>query len=277
MSNLFGDMTIAFIGAGSMGGTMIEGILARDLVEPEQVIAADPNTERGEDLSKRLGIRYVESNPEAAEQADIIVLAVKPQHIERALNEIRGRVDSVLLVLSIVAGVRIRQISEDLYNSRIVRAMPNTPGQIGEGISVWTATYEVMDAQKRQAQAILQALGEEIYVNDERYLDMATALSGSGPGFVFMFIEAMVDVGVRMGFSRAQAEKLVLQTIKGSVAYALESGEHPTVLRNQVTSPGGTTAAGLHVMEQHGFRNAVSEAVWAAYQRSIELGERDDH
>jgi pyrroline-5-carboxylate reductase len=272
---MFEGNTVAFIGAGIMGGTMIEGMIERNLVTPQQVIAADPHEPRGRELVDKLGIRYTPHNVEAVEEADVLVLSVKPQQLEKALHEIRGRVDSVPLVLSIVAGIKIRSIAEDVHNSRIVRAMPNTPGQIGQGISVWTATYEVLDEHKHQAQAILSALGDDIYVEDERYLDMATALSGSGPGFVFMFIEAMVDAGVRMGFSRKHSEQLVLQTFKGSILYAIESQTHPTILRNNVTSPGGTTAAGLFEMEKQGFRTAVAEAVWAAYQRSIELGEDD--
>lgn len=273
---VFEDKTIAFIGAGNMGSTMMSGMIQQELVTPEQIIAADPHEAKGNELAEKLGIHYTTSNPEAVENADMIILSVKPQHLERALHEMRGHVDSTPLVLSIVAGIRIRDIAEDLHNSRIVRVMPNTPGQIGEGISVWTATYEVTDVHRQMAKSVLGALGEELYVDDERYLDMATALSGSGPGFVFMFVEAMVDAGVRMGFSREHSEKLVLQTFKGSILYAIQSGTHPTILRNNVTSPGGTTAAGLFEMEKQGFRTAVAEAVWAAYQRSIELGDKDD-
>lgn len=272
---MFNDTTVAFIGAGNMGGTMIAGLLERNLLKPQQIIASDPHEPRGKELVEKFGIRYTTKNIEAAQEADALVLCVKPQQLERALHEIRGYADSTSLILSIVAGIKIRSIAEDVHNSRIVRAMPNTPGQIGEGISVWTATYEVMDEHKAQAKAILSALGDEIYVEDERYLDMATALSGSGPGFVFMFIEAMIDAGVRMGFSRKHSEQLVMQTFKGSILYAIESGTHPTILRNNVTSPGGTTAAGLFEMEKLGFRTAVAEAVWAAYQRSIELGDED--
>ena len=273
---MFQNSHVAFIGAGVMGGTMMEGMIENQLIAAEQIIAADPHAERGAHLSQTLGVQYTTSNVEAAEKADVLVLSVKPQHLERALHEIRGRVDGLPLVVSIVAGKKIRDIAEDLHNSRIVRAMPNTPGQIRQGISVWTATYEVMDEHKQMARAILQSLGDEIYVDDESYLDMATALSGSGPGFVFMFIEAMIDAGVRMGFSRTHAEKLVLQTFKGSIQYAIESETHPTILRNQVTSPGGTTAAGLFEMEKLGFRTAIAESVWAAYQRSIELGDDND-
>lgn len=272
---MFEDKRIAFIGAGVMGGTMIAGLVDKGIANPELIWAADPHQERGQALVENYGINYTTENVEAATDADILVLAVKPQQLERALHEIRGRVDSAPLVLSIVAGIRIRDIAEDLHNSRIVRAMPNTPGQIGQGISVWTATYEVMDEHRAMARQILGALGEDLFVEDERFLDMATALSGSGPGFVFMFIEAMVDAGVRMGFSRANSERLVLQTFKGSIDYAIQSDTHPTILRNQVTSPGGTTAAGLFEIEKLGFRTAIAEAVWAAYQRSMELGESD--
>lgn len=272
----FEGKKIAFIGAGVMGGTLISGLVNNKLVTPNQITAADPNEVRGQALVDELGINFTTSNSEAADGADIIVIGVKPQQIESALHELRGRVDSAGLILSIVAGTKIRDIVEDLHNSRVVRSIPNTPGQIGEGISVWTATYEVMDDYKALAQQILGALGQELYVNDEHYMDMATGLAGSGPGFVFLIMEAMMDAGVRMGFSRAQSEKLVLQTVKGSVLYAQQSGIHPTILRNQVTSPGGTTAAGLHEMESKGLRTAIADGIWAAYQRSIELGASDD-
>ena len=272
----FEGKKIAFIGAGVMGGTLISGLIKNKLVTPDQITAADPNEVRGQELVDTLGINFTMSNSEAADGADIIVVGVKPQHIETALHELRGRVDGAGLILSIVAGTKIRDIVEDLHNSRVVRSIPNTPGQIGEGISVWTATYEVMDEYKSLAQQILGALGQELYVDDEHYMDMATGLAGSGPGFVFLIMEAMMDAGVRMGFSRAQSEKLVLQTIKGSVLYAQQSGIHPTILRNQVTSPGGTTAAGLHEMESKGLRTAIADGIWAAYQRSIELGAGED-
>jgi len=154
--------------------------------------------------------------------------------------------------------------------------MPNTPGQIGQGVTVWTATHEVMEAQREQARLLLGALGEQVYTEDEKFLDMATAVGGSGPGYVFLIIEAMIDAGVHLGFSRADAEKIAVQTVKGSAEYMMESGQHPAILRNQVTSPGGTTAAGLAELERHGIRKAISEAIWASYHRSVELGEGDD-
>ena len=145
-------------------------------------------------------------------------------------------------------------------------------GQIGEGISVWTAAREVSQEQREQARAILSALGQEVYVEDEGYLDMATALSASGPAYVFLFIEALIDAGVQMGFPRRVAQKLVLQTVRGSAVFAQETGLHPAILRNMVTSPGGTTAEALYQLEKGGLRATVSRAVWAAYQKARHLG-----
>ncbi len=273
---LFEDVTVAFIGAGAMGGAMIGGMLREELVKPYQIVAAEPDEVRGKALVEKFGIRHTVRSIDAVETADVVVLAVKPQILDRVLPELRDHVDTIPLIISIVAGVKIRKIAGELHNSRVVRAMPNTPGQIGQGISVWTATLEVMEKQRQQASALLGALGEQLHVSDEKYLDMATALAGSGPGYVFMIMEAMIDTGVHMGFSRSDARKLVLQTVKGSAQYAQLSDEHTAVLRNQVTSPAGTTAAGLAELENHGIRAAISSAIWAAYHRSVELGEEDD-
>jgi pyrroline-5-carboxylate reductase len=175
--------------------------------------------------------------------------------------------------LSIVAGAKISAIGQGLDHKAIVRSMPNTPAQIGEGITVWTASEAVSEEQLEHARTILTALGEEIYVDDEDYLDMATALSGTGPAYVFLFLEAMVDAGVHLGFPRYIAEKLVIQTLHGSVEYVRQTPSHLARLRNQVTSPGGTSAEALYFLERAGFRTALSRAIWAAYQRSLTLGE----
>jgi pyrroline-5-carboxylate reductase len=176
------------------------------------------------------------------------------------------------LVLSIVAGASLQKISKGLKHATVVRSMPNTPGQIGEGITVWAASAKTSKEQQETARQILGALGEEVFVEDESYLDMATALSGSGPAYVFLFTEALIDAGVHMGFPRRIAEQLVLQTIKGSAFFYEQAERHPATLRNQVTSPGGTSAEALYYLEKAGFRTAISRAVWAAYQRSLELG-----
>jgi len=267
------DTTLSFIGSGQMAEAMIKGILTHHLIEAEDIFASGPRPERAQELRGRYGVRAVTDNQEAAQAGKIVVLSVKPQTLPKVMAEIHDNLAPHDLVISIVAGMRISVIRRGLGVETIVRSMPNTPGQIGEGMTVWTATEAVDENQHRQAQAILGALGKEIYVSDERYLDMATALSGTGPAYVLLFMEALIDAGVHMGFSRRIAQELVYQTIAGTVAIANETGLHPTELRNRVTSPAGTTAAALYQLEKGGLRTVISKAVWAAYQRSKALGE----
>lgn len=270
---MFTDKTVAFIGSGIMGEAMIRGLITRDIVAPEQIIAADPMAERLDDLRGRYGIRVAGSNAEAAEAGQVVVLSIKPQNLSEVMPSIRGHLRRQDLLLSILAGTPIRKLADGVAHAAVVRAMPNTPAQIGEGMTVWTATPEVTTEQRAQAQAILGALGVELFVGDEGYLDMATALSGTGPAYIFMFMEALVDAGVHLGFSRRVSEQLVFQTMRGSLEYAAQSGKHVAELRNQVTSPGGTTAAALYHLEKGGLRTVLSRAIWAAYQRSVELGQ----
>lgn len=269
---LFENKTIAFIGSGVMGEAMIKGLLNERLVTPAQIIASDPHPQRIEQLQADYGIRATTSNTEATRQAEILVLSVKPQVLTKVLHELRGKADHCSLVLSIIAGSKITTIAEALLNPHIVRSMPNTPGQIGQGITVWTAAQQVEAPQRDQARALLGALGDELYVEDEHFIDMATALNGTGPAYVFMFMEALIDAGVHMGFSRRDSERLVLKTILGSVLYAMDSGLHPAQLRNQVTSPGGTSAAAIYEMEKGALRTVIADAVWAAYRRAVVLG-----
>lgn len=267
------NTTLAFIGAGVMGEAMIRGILAQRLIAPEAITASDPLPERLQTLRGRYGIQTTTDNQVAARACKILVLSVKPQTLPKILPGIQEVLDPHCLVISILAGTPIGLIRRGLPADKIIRAMPNTPGQVGQGMTVWTATEAVDEVGRRQAQAILSALGKEVYVNDEDYLDMATALSGTGPAYIFLFMEALIDAGVHMGFSRRIAQELVYQTIEGSVAIARATNAHPTELRNQVTSPGGTTAAALYQLEKGGFRTVISKAIWAAYQRSKTLGE----
>ena len=269
---MFKDITISFVGSGTMAEAMIRGLIGQEIVPPEQIIAAGPRPERGEELRERHGIHVTTDNTEAVEKGQIVVLAIKPQVLTAVMPEIRGHMRRRDLLLSILAGTPIRRLADGLAHAAVVRAMPNTPAQIGQGITVWTATPEVTDVQRQQAQAILGSLGQEIFMDDESYLDMATALSGTGPAYVFMFMEAMIDAGVHMGFSRRVATQLVFQTMRGSVEYAAQSGLHVAELRNQVTSPGGTTAEALYHMEKGGLRTVLSRGIFAAYQRSIALG-----
>ena len=262
---------IAFVGAGTMAEAMIAGLLREKLTTPDRLLASGPREERGEQLRKKYGVQPFTDNGAAVAQADLVVLSVKPQRLGAVLKSLKG-VRPEALVLSVVAGAGIRKIRTALKHAAVVRSMPNTPAQIGEGITVWTASEAVSEKQRDAARTVLGALGEEVFVEDENYLDMATALSGTGPAYIFLFMEALIDAGVHMGFPRRIAEKLVVQTLKGSVAYFEKSQLHPAALRNQVTSPGGTSAEAIYYFEKAGFRTAISRAVWAAYQRSLELG-----
>ena len=265
------EKKITFIGPGVMAEAMIAGLLRQGLASPEQLTAAGPRVERGQELQGRYGIQATTDNAAAASQADVVVLSVKPQRLTSVMTGLEAlRKDA--LVLSIVAGASMQKISKALKHEAVVRSMPNTPGQIGEGITVWVASRKTSEEQRETARQILRALGEEVFVEDEGYLDMATALSGTGPAYVFLFTEALIDAGVHMGFPRRIAEQLVLKTIRGSVDYYRYAERHPATLRNQVTSPGGTSAEALYYLEKAGFRTALSRAIWAAYQRSLELG-----
>jgi pyrroline-5-carboxylate reductase len=267
---------IAFIGSGAMGEAMLAGLLRQGLSRPENLHTADARAERVEELREKYGTIPFTDNSLAVSNADVVILSVKPQRLSDVLNGLKGHIRPDALVLSIVAGAKIAKISKGLGHKAVIRSMPNTPAQISRGITVWIASEAVNEAQKETARNILSALGEQVEVDDENYLDMATALSGTGPAYVFLFMEAMIDAGVHMGFARRISEKLVLETIKGSVAYyenLNQKGEtHVAALRNQVTSPGGTTAEAMYFLEKAGFRTALSRAIWAAYERSLELG-----
>jgi pyrroline-5-carboxylate reductase len=268
----FDGRRVAFIGGGMMGTAMIGGLLGENLLRPKQIVVADPNVTRGAYLVETYGLTHTMDNAEAVRNADVVVVAVKPQFFEAVADDVRGRVSQVEVVVSVMAGVNTETIGHKLEVNPVVRAMPNTPGAIGQGMTAWVATDAVSDTGVELAELLLGALGETLRVPKETYLDMATAVSGSGPAYVFLFMEAMVDAAVHMGFARSDAEKLVLQTVRGAVAYADESDASLGTLRHQVTSPGGTTAEALYHMEREGLRGAVARGMWAAFQRSVALG-----
>lgn len=270
---MLSNTTLAFIGSGIMAEAMIKGILNNHLTDPSRIIASGPRPERGRELEQLYGVRGTTNNKEAVQAGQIVVLSIKPQVLPAVLDELRGLIHPYQLVFSIVAGARTETIARGLQHRAIVRVMPNTPAQIGAGMSVWTATPEVTAEQRAQARAILQALGKEIYVEDEDALDMATAVSGTGPTYVFLMMEALVEAAVHLGFSRRVAMDLVIQTVLGSALFARESGMHLAELRNMVTSPGGTSAEAIYQLEKGGLRTIISKAVWAAYQKSRLLGE----
>ena len=266
------EKNIAIIGPGVMGKTLALSLIRTGNLPPEQIAMAGPNSDRLNQLASELGVRTFSDNQAASNDADIIILAVKPQRLDEATQTLKGNISSGKLVISILAGVPISVLEQKLATRCIVRAMPNTPARIGLGITVWTKAADVDEAQQQTAAQIMRTLGEEIFVADEAYLDMATALSGTGPAYVFLFMEAMIDAGVHMGFPRRIAEQLVVQTLRGSTEFYVQSHGHPAELRDDVTSPGGTSAEALYYLEKAGFRTAISRAIWASYQRGIELG-----
>ncbi|MDQ1612676.1 MAG: pyrroline-5-carboxylate reductase [Pyrinomonadaceae bacterium] len=286
--NPLGGVRLVFVGIGVMAESMIAGLLKRQLVAPAQVSGSHPRAARRAELETTYGIRVVESNREAVSNdaagaqenagspvsGSIIILAVKPQKLNGVLHELKDALRPDDLVLSIVAGARIETMAGELLHPAVVRAMPNTPAQVGEGMTVWTATPQVDERKRRQVGAMLGALGREMRVEEERQIDMATALSATGPTYVFLVMESLVDAGVHMGFSREVARELVLQTMLGSVRFAMESHKHPAELRNMVTSPGGTSAEAIYQMEKGGLRTVLSKAVYAAFQRAVALGKK---
>lgn len=268
------DLRIGIIGPGAMGEAIIGGVIRQELVAPDQILVSHPREDRRRELATRYGVQTSPDNRVAAEWGQVVIFAVKPQHLKRVLPPLRGALRDEDLVISIVAGVTIAAFAEALDHPAVVRSMPNTPAIIGEGMTVWTAGPEVSEHQRGWARTILGALGRELFVDSETYLDMATAINGTGPAYFFLMMEAMIDAGVHLGLSRRIAEELVYQTMLGSVRYAMQSGAHPAQLRNAVTSPGGTSAAALSELERGGMRTVLADAIWAAYRRSVELGKQ---
>jgi pyrroline-5-carboxylate reductase len=266
-------MKIAFIGGGVMGEAMLSAILDKRLSTPDDISVSDIKQSRRQHLGQKYGVAVTESNRLAVDKGDIVVLAIKPQDLAGVMAELSGQLKSSQLVLSIIAGARINTLCLGLNHSCVVRVMPNTPAQIGQGISVWTATAEVTEQQREWASSILEAMGKEIYVTDEQYIDMATAVSGSGPAYIFLFVESLVDAAVHIGLPRDMAQDLVLQTVLGSGQFMQKSGKPPDELRRMVTSPGGTTAEALLQLEKGQFSELVMQAVIAAYNKAKGLGE----
>ncbi|MFN2451244.1 MAG: pyrroline-5-carboxylate reductase [Candidatus Dormibacteria bacterium] len=259
------------IGTGVMAESMLAGLLSRDLADPALVTCSHPREERRAELVERHGVRAVASNGDAAKDADVVLLAVKPQLLPRVMPELRAALRADQLVVSVVAGASTKALGTGLDHPALVRSMPNTPSQIGAGVTVWFATPAVTDTGRTLVRTMLGALGREFEVNDERQVAMATAVSGTGPTYIFLFIEALVDAAVHLGFPRHVARELVLDTMSGSAAFALSSGRHVAELRDMVTSPGGTSAEALYQLERGRLRTVVSDAVWAAFERTLRL------
>jgi pyrroline-5-carboxylate reductase len=266
--------TIAFLGAGNMAEALIKGLLRAHVALPSEIVATDRRTERGGELSHKYGIRFEKENLAAVRAASIVVLAVKPQAMNKLLEEIKPGLDESKLVISIAAGVPIEAIERKVgHGVRIIRTMPNTPALVGAGATALSAGEHATEADLAQAKALFEAIGLAVVV-DEPLLDAVTGLSGSGPAYIFLIIEALSDGGVKAGLARDQALELAAQTVLGSAKLLIETGEHPGRLKDQVTSPGGTAIAGLHTLEAGGLRTTLMDAVEAATNRSRELGKK---
>jgi len=263
-------MKLAFIGGGVMGEAIIARVLSNGLAKPHDLTACDISLERRDHLAAAYGITTVETPAPAIKGANIALLAVKPQEFAAAARGIAVKPEQT--VMSIMAGVTIASIRAALKHDAIVRAIPNTPAQVGEGMTVWTATDAVSKTARDQVEAILTVLGKEMYVDDEKYVDMATAVSSSGPAYIFLVMEALIDGAVHIGVRRDMAQRMIIQTVLGSARYAEATGKHLADLRNEVTSPGGTTTEGLRALEKAGMRLAFIEAVQAAYEKAQRLG-----
>ncbi len=262
-------MRIAFIGGGVMAQAIISGV--KDAGLDASIIVGEPFEPRRESLKNDLGVEATASNREAIVGADIVVLAVKPQQLDAVAAELKGALTADQTILSIMAGIRMHSIGLKLNHTKLIRVMPNVAAQIRKGISAWTASEDVDQAMLDFVASMLKAIGDELKFSDEKNVDIATALSGSGPGYVFMFIEALTDAGVELGLPVHVARHMASQTVYGSAALQRETGKHPAELRNMVTSPGGTTAAGLAALEIGGFRATIAEAVRTAFERGEEL------
>ena len=267
------ESTLTVVGAGVMAEAIIAGVLERQLVPAASIVASHPREDRRRALAEKYGIQVTADNAEAARRGDVVVLGIKPQVMASVLKELRGSLAPEKLLISIIAGATTQSLRQGLNHSALVRVMPNTPAQISEGVNVWYATPETTETQREQARALLGALGHELQVGDERFVAMATAVSGTGPTYVFMVMEALIDSAVHLGFPRHIAHDLVLETLKGSVAFAERTQKHPAQLRDMVTSPGGTSAAAFYELERGRLRTVLADAVWAAYRRTMSLSE----
>lgn len=279
MKETLSNTKLAFVGCGVMAESVIAGLLRKELVRPGQIAASHPRANRRAELHEKYGITVCESNADAVREVrdaadSCVFLCVKPQRIKGILEELIGVVKPDQLIVSIIAGARIETIAAALHTPKVVRTMPNTPSQIGAGMTAWTCTEAVSDDERKRVKALLTALGKELYVENENMIDMATSLSATGPTYIFMVMEALTDAGVHLGFSREISKELVQETMLGSVKFAMESHKHPAELRNMVTSPGGTSADAIYQMEKGSLRTVLSKAVYAAYQRAVSLGKK---
>lgn len=267
--NLYKNLKLSFIGGGNITQAFTKGLLQSKILKPSQIIVSDPNKKQ-HPFFKKLGIKTTQCNEIATTNQDVIIFATKPNVLNDVFDELSLQNFNKSLVLSVIAGIKSNVFTSKLNLNKIIRVIPNTPCIIGEGMSIW---YQ-HNCQKRDemiAQKLLRSVGKEIKVDKESYINMATSLSGTGPSYIYLLSESMIDTGVHMGLSRELSREIVEQTLKGSVEYFIESNKHPVILRNEITSPGGTSAEALYYLENNRFRSCISKSIWAAYQRAIKI------
>ena len=263
------NLKFSFIGGGKMSQAFVGGLINSNRIKPRQIIVSDPN-KRQHSFFRDLGVPTTCCNQIATTNQDVVVFATKPQVLDKVFFELQNQTFDKSLVLSVIAGIKSDIFTSTLNLDKIVRVMPNTPALIGEGMSVWYS-HNCQKKDKILTKKILRSLGKEIKVEKESYIDMATALSGTGPAYIYLLTETMIDAGVHIGLSRDNSRIMVEQTVKGSIEYLIKSNKHPAILRNEITSPGGTSASALYSLENDRFRASVSKAIWAAYQRAKEI------
>lgn len=266
--------TIGFLGAGNMAEALIRGLVRGGKLPADHIGASGPRRERLDQLGQTYGIRATTDNLELVAHSRLVVLSVKPQIVDRVLLQVGKHLAENTLVVSVAAGVTTEAIEERLPRStRVVRAMPNTPALVGAGATAVSPGAHATDEDVARAKMIFDAVGITV-VLEESQLDAVTGLSGSGPAYIFLILEALADAGVKVGLSRRNAQLLAAQTVMGSAKLLIDTDEHPGKLKDMVTSPGGTAIAGLHTLEQGGLRTTLINAVESATNRSRELGKR---
>lgn len=271
-STSLANKRLGFVGCGVMAEAIISILLSKGMIERDQVRGGEPIDSRRAELADRLSIDISHDNAHAVRGSDIVLLTIKPQSLETVMRQLAGSFEPHQVVVSIIPGATIERLSNGLRHDRIVRSMPNTPSQIGSGVTAWIPAPAVDEEDREAVSAILGTMGTAVQLDSESAIDMATAISGSGPAYVFLMLEAMIDAGVHLGFPRPVAQQLVEETMLGAILFARQSGKHPAELRNMVTTPGGTTASALKTLDRGGFRTVVDDAVWSAYHRAVELG-----
>ena len=257
-----------------MAEAIMRGVIDAHVAEPGDVSIGEPRVERRDYMTQQFGVAAHQDNLEATHDADLVVLSIKPQDLHVVFDQLGSRLSDNQAVVSIVAGAKMQTLADGMAHPPVIRVMPNTPAQIGAGMTMWTCSEQVAEPQRDFTKSVLSTIGQEIYVDDEKYLDMATALSASGPAYVFLFLEALIDAGVYVGLPRDMARTMALQTVYGSTKLVMDTGRHPADLKDMVVSPGGTTAEGLQALERAGVPAALVEAVNAAYLKSIKLGQQ---